>query len=155
MATDELACTYASLILHDAGASVTSAALTKLIEAANVKVTPFWPAFFESNLKNQNLDTLILSAGSAGKTLSPSVPNLLKPLPLPPVVLLLLVELPKLLRPLRRPPRSLPPNPKKKKWMVLICSNRVSYKDPRMHLTWRFKSNKVGFWFLNIFYSCF
>eukprot|EP01127_Copromyxa_protea_P011150 TRINITY_DN2788_c0_g1_i1.p4 TRINITY_DN2788_c0_g1~~TRINITY_DN2788_c0_g1_i1.p4 ORF type:complete len:107 (+),score=41.99 TRINITY_DN2788_c0_g1_i1:561-881(+) len=70
MSTDELACTYASLILHDAGVTVTSAAILKLAEAANVKVTPFWPNFFENQLKGQNLDTLILTAGSGAPAAS-------------------------------------------------------------------------------------
>merc|ERR1712130_203581 len=62
---DELACTYAALILHDAGVSVTADNISKLTNAAGVSVTPFWSNFFEDVLKSQNLDDIILNAGAA------------------------------------------------------------------------------------------
>jgi len=70
--TDELACTYASLILHDAGVAITGRGITKLTEAANVWVTPFWPNFFENQLKGQNLDTLIMSSGAGAPSAAAS-----------------------------------------------------------------------------------
>merc|ERR1719201_751897 len=61
---DELACTYAALILHDGGKPVTAAAIAAVIKAADLNVTAFWPNFFEKTLKTENLDKLILSAGA-------------------------------------------------------------------------------------------
>eukprot|EP01130_Rhizamoeba_saxonica_P002203 TRINITY_DN12057_c0_g1_i1.p1 TRINITY_DN12057_c0_g1~~TRINITY_DN12057_c0_g1_i1.p1 ORF type:complete len:118 (+),score=64.07 TRINITY_DN12057_c0_g1_i1:54-407(+) len=68
---DELACTYASLILHDSGIDITSDALTTLIGAANVQVEGYWPTLFAGALGDaENLENLIISglaaAGGAG-----------------------------------------------------------------------------------------
>eukprot|EP01126_Amoeba_proteus_P040351 TRINITY_DN42_c0_g1_i10.p1 TRINITY_DN42_c0_g1~~TRINITY_DN42_c0_g1_i10.p1 ORF type:complete len:130 (-),score=33.92 TRINITY_DN42_c0_g1_i10:2-355(-) len=65
MSNDELACTYASLILYDAGIAVTAGAISKLTSAAKVPVNPFWPNFFENVLKGQDIGSLILNSGSA------------------------------------------------------------------------------------------
>jgi len=72
MSNDELACTYAALILHDGGVAVTAAALTKVCKEAGVAVTPFWPNFFEKVLKTQNLDNLILNAGAPAPSAAPA-----------------------------------------------------------------------------------
>jgi len=63
---EELACTYAALILHDGGKPVTGAAIAEVAKSAGVTVAPFWPAFFEKALKGQDFDRLILSAGASG-----------------------------------------------------------------------------------------
>jgi len=64
MSTDELAVTYAALALHDGGLAVSAAAINAMVKKAGVTVDAFWPNFFERVLKTQNLDSIILSAGS-------------------------------------------------------------------------------------------
>jgi len=63
---DELACTYAALILHDATKPVTAASLNKITSAAHLKVQPFWPNLFEQVLAHRSLDDLIVAAGTVG-----------------------------------------------------------------------------------------
>jgi len=62
----ELACTYAALILHDDNVAITADKINSLLNAANVKVPPFWPGLFARVLANKNLDDLILNAGGGG-----------------------------------------------------------------------------------------
>lgn len=62
----ELACAYASLILHDDGHKVTSDKLSKVLKASGIEVESYWPSLFESTLERGNLDDLILSIGSGG-----------------------------------------------------------------------------------------
>jgi hypothetical protein len=62
---DELAVTYAALILHDDGHAVTADKLDKLVKAAGVEVAPYWGMLFERVLKERNLDDLILNGGGA------------------------------------------------------------------------------------------
>eukprot|EP01127_Copromyxa_protea_P006058 TRINITY_DN1586_c0_g1_i1.p1 TRINITY_DN1586_c0_g1~~TRINITY_DN1586_c0_g1_i1.p1 ORF type:complete len:107 (-),score=45.07 TRINITY_DN1586_c0_g1_i1:44-364(-) len=61
---EELATTYAALLLHDAGVEVTAELLTAITASANVKVSNFWPAFYEKALKTNNLDTIISNVGT-------------------------------------------------------------------------------------------
>eukprot|EP01128_Nolandella_sp_AFSM9_P008838 TRINITY_DN54_c0_g3_i2.p2 TRINITY_DN54_c0_g3~~TRINITY_DN54_c0_g3_i2.p2 ORF type:complete len:111 (+),score=58.90 TRINITY_DN54_c0_g3_i2:51-383(+) len=63
---DELAVTYAALILHDSGVPVTADAIATVVKAAGVTIQPFWPGLFERVLKEKDLDDIILSAGAAG-----------------------------------------------------------------------------------------
>ena len=42
----ELACTYAALILHDSGAEVTADKIAETVKAAGVTVEPFYPTLF-------------------------------------------------------------------------------------------------------------
>eukprot|EP01125_Pyxidicula_operculata_P021947 TRINITY_DN8783_c0_g1_i1.p1 TRINITY_DN8783_c0_g1~~TRINITY_DN8783_c0_g1_i1.p1 ORF type:complete len:109 (+),score=40.49 TRINITY_DN8783_c0_g1_i1:453-779(+) len=62
---EELACTYAALVLHDAGLPVTATAMGTLMKAANITVQPFWPALFARVLASRNIDEVILSGGAA------------------------------------------------------------------------------------------
>jgi len=64
LGNDELAVTYAALVLADAGVPVTAASISAVVKAAGVTVQPFWPALFERVLKTKNLDDLILNAGA-------------------------------------------------------------------------------------------
>jgi len=63
---DELACTYAALILHDTGQSITAEAINTIVSTAGLKIQAFWPNIFEKVLKERNLDDLLLAAGSGG-----------------------------------------------------------------------------------------
>ena len=90
MSTAELACTYASLILHDDGQEITvrSAPLcfssqrpppdachptharlqadkiSTVLKAAGVSVEPYWPGLFAKTLASKPLDSLITNVGS-------------------------------------------------------------------------------------------
>ena len=61
---EELACVYAALILHDAKLEITAPALTKIIEAAHVKVPAYLPTLFASMLANKNLEDLLFAGGA-------------------------------------------------------------------------------------------
>jgi len=63
MSTEELACTYAALALHDDGIPVTADKITTLLNAAGVTFQPYWPSIFARALNGKNLDDLITNSG--------------------------------------------------------------------------------------------
>merc|ERR1712232_351868 len=66
--TEELAITYAALILHDDNLPITEENLSAVLAAANVKVQPFWPRVFAKILEGRDssqIDDLILGGGAA------------------------------------------------------------------------------------------
>lgn len=65
MSTSELACTYASLILHDDGVEITVDNLKSILDAAKVSVEPYWPMLFAKLLEKKSLDDLITNVGAA------------------------------------------------------------------------------------------
>ncbi|XP_022734004.1 60S acidic ribosomal protein P1-like [Durio zibethinus] len=66
MAAGELACTYAALILHDDGISITAEKIAALVKSANVRVESYWPSLFAKLLEKRNIDDLIMNIGSGG-----------------------------------------------------------------------------------------
>merc|ERR1711948_120296 len=64
MATSELACVYASLILADDDVAVTAEKISTILKAANVSVEPFWPGLFAKCLESVNIKDLVSSVGS-------------------------------------------------------------------------------------------
>merc|ERR1719446_1460436 len=68
LAPDEntLACTYATLILHDENLPITEANLSKLIEASGVEVASFWPKLFVGAMKGEDMNKLICSLPTSG-----------------------------------------------------------------------------------------
>merc|ERR1712110_908414 len=66
---EELAITYAALILHDDGLPITEANLNAILAAANVKfVAAYWPRIFSKLLEgkdSQTLDDIIMGGGAA------------------------------------------------------------------------------------------
>ncbi|KAI4307029.1 hypothetical protein L6164_030264 [Bauhinia variegata] len=66
MACSELACSYASLILHDDGIAITAEKINALVKAANVGVESYWPSLFAKLAEKRNIEDLILNAGSGG-----------------------------------------------------------------------------------------
>jgi len=67
---DELACTYAALILHDDNVPITSGKLSTLIKAAGVSVPAYYPSLFERVFASRNLDD-ILTNSAAGPSAAP------------------------------------------------------------------------------------
>ncbi|KCV71892.1 50S ribosomal protein LP1 [Fonticula alba] len=62
----ELACVYASLILHDSGLEVTADKIVDLTTAAGVTIEPIWATLFASALQGHNVTDLLSAAGSVG-----------------------------------------------------------------------------------------
>ena len=72
---DELACTYAALMLHDDGLEITAEKLSKIIKASGNEVEPYWPALFAKALKGQDVGELLTNLASAGPAVGPAVPG--------------------------------------------------------------------------------
>ncbi|CAH8268009.1 unnamed protein product [Arabidopsis lyrata] len=70
MATGELACTYAALILHDDGIDVT-VNLNTGVKIANLNIESYWPSLFAKLCQNKNMDYLIMNAGAGGSAAAP------------------------------------------------------------------------------------
>eukprot|EP00753_Platysulcus_tardus_P021339 PLAT8845.1.p1 GENE.PLAT8845.1~~PLAT8845.1.p1 ORF type:complete len:119 (+),score=77.39 PLAT8845.1:64-420(+) len=63
---DELAVTYAALLLHDAGVAITADKLSNVIAASNNKVEPYWPGMFAKLLEGADVADLLQRASSTG-----------------------------------------------------------------------------------------
>ncbi|ESQ45596.1 hypothetical protein EUTSA_v10010937mg, partial [Eutrema salsugineum] len=63
MATGELACTYAALILHDDGIDIT---ISTLVKTANLNIESYWPSLLAKLCQNRNIDDLLMNAGAGG-----------------------------------------------------------------------------------------
>jgi hypothetical protein len=64
MATSELACTYAALILHDDGLEITADNISTILKAANVTVEPYWPSLFAKLFAKKSIGDLITNVGA-------------------------------------------------------------------------------------------
>ena len=63
---DQMACTFAALLLHDEGVEVTAANLNKVLTATNCKVAGYWPMLFANALQGHSVgEFLAVSGGSA------------------------------------------------------------------------------------------
>merc|ERR1712183_49132 len=66
---EELAITYAALVLHDDGLPITEANLNAILTAANIKfVSAYWPRIFAKLLEgkdSETLDDIIMGGGAA------------------------------------------------------------------------------------------
>jgi len=69
---DELATTYAALILADEGLAIDEAKLRLILAAAHVKVQPFYPSIFAGALGKHNVQDLILKGGSGSGGAAPA-----------------------------------------------------------------------------------
>eukprot|EP00659_Diplonema_papillatum_P008113 gene8113-12477_t len=65
MSTDELACTYAALILHDEGLEITADKISALAKAAELDVEGFYPALFAKFLAKSPLGDIMTNVGGA------------------------------------------------------------------------------------------
>ncbi|KAG9158055.1 hypothetical protein Leryth_000214 [Lithospermum erythrorhizon] len=66
MSVGELACTYASLILHDDGIPITAEKIATLVKAANVSIESYWPSLFAKLAEKRNIEDLIMNVGAGG-----------------------------------------------------------------------------------------
>ncbi|KAK9863671.1 hypothetical protein WJX84_007306 [Apatococcus fuscideae] len=66
MSQSELACVYASLILHDDDIEISEDNISKLLSAANVKVEPYWPSLFAKLFAKNGIGSLIANVGAGG-----------------------------------------------------------------------------------------
>merc|ERR1712170_193196 len=63
---DQMGCTFATLMLHDMGNEVNAANMKKVLDAAGLKVAPYWPMLFANALEGKSVgDFLAVSGGSA------------------------------------------------------------------------------------------
>jgi len=62
----QMACTFATLLLHDSGIEVNTANLNNVLKQAKVDVAPYWPMLFCNALDGKNVgDFLAVGSGSA------------------------------------------------------------------------------------------
>lgn len=66
MASPELSCVYAALILNDDGIEITAEKLNSLLNAANVKVESYWVDLFAEYFKNHDVSELIKGTALGG-----------------------------------------------------------------------------------------
>ncbi|KAG4396728.1 hypothetical protein GLYMA_19G259800v4 [Glycine max] len=66
MSLGETACSYAALILHEDGISVTADKISTLLETAKVQVDTYWPTLFAKLAEKKNLGDLIANAAGGG-----------------------------------------------------------------------------------------
>lgn len=62
---DELACTYAALLLHDGELEITEEKLNKVITASGNTVEGYWAGLFAKALKGKNIADLLSNAGAS------------------------------------------------------------------------------------------
>ena len=62
---DELACTYAALLLHDGELEITEEKLNKVITASGNTVEGYWAGLFAKALKGKNIAELLSNAGAS------------------------------------------------------------------------------------------
>ncbi|XP_011043693.1 PREDICTED: 60S acidic ribosomal protein P1-like [Populus euphratica] len=71
MAGSELACIYATLILHDEDIAITSDKIATLVKSANVTVESYWPSLFAKLAEKRNVGDLIMNIGAGGGAAAP------------------------------------------------------------------------------------
>nr|ANM86178.1 60S acidic ribosomal protein P1-2 [Stygiella incarcerata] len=71
--TSQLACVYASLLLHDGGVEeITAAKIHAVLEAANVKVEKYWPTFFARFLEKHDISEFLSAAAAPAPGAGPA-----------------------------------------------------------------------------------
>lgn len=62
----ELSCTLACLILSDDGITITKDKISKILEAADLTVAPYWPSVFAKLAEKRSIDDLVMNGGAGG-----------------------------------------------------------------------------------------
>lgn len=63
---DQMACVYATLLLHDDGQELSEENVKKILAAAGLKVQPYWPTLFLKAIQGRSIDSLLTVGGGAG-----------------------------------------------------------------------------------------
>ena len=66
MASPELSCAYAALILNDDNIEITKEKIDSILNAAGVKVESYWVELFAEYFKNHNISELIKGTSLSG-----------------------------------------------------------------------------------------
>ena len=66
MASPELACVYAALILNDDGLEISAEKINNLLNAAGVKVESYWVDLFAEFFKTQDINELVKGTALGG-----------------------------------------------------------------------------------------
>eukprot|EP00997_Jenningsia_sp_PLL12_P009997 NODE_7099_length_473_cov_55.608491_g6284_i0.p1 GENE.NODE_7099_length_473_cov_55.608491_g6284_i0~~NODE_7099_length_473_cov_55.608491_g6284_i0.p1 ORF type:complete len:123 (+),score=39.61 NODE_7099_length_473_cov_55.608491_g6284_i0:24-371(+) len=71
---DELACTYACMILHDGGLEITADRINAILSEAGVKVEGYYPALFADFVSKNDLGSMIggVVCGGGGGAAAPA-----------------------------------------------------------------------------------
>lgn len=72
MATPELACVYAALILNDDNIAITPEKIKALVTAAGVQVESYWVDLFAEYYKSNDVNQLIKGASLGGAAAGPA-----------------------------------------------------------------------------------
>eukprot|EP01065_Artemidia_motanka_P032150 TRINITY_DN391_c0_g1_i1.p3 TRINITY_DN391_c0_g1~~TRINITY_DN391_c0_g1_i1.p3 ORF type:complete len:107 (+),score=50.34 TRINITY_DN391_c0_g1_i1:81-401(+) len=65
-ATQELACSYASLVIYEDGAEITAEKIAEVCKAAGVAAEPYYTSLFAEMLSSSSLSDLLSNVGSCG-----------------------------------------------------------------------------------------
>ena len=63
---DELVCSYAALILNDAGKEITADAIGALVSSSGNTVEPYWGTLFAKLMSTFTVEEMLLSGGAGG-----------------------------------------------------------------------------------------
>jgi len=66
MSNSELACTYATLILHDAEQEITADSIKAIVNAAGVEVSDIWFNLFAKAMGGADIEKICTSFGTGG-----------------------------------------------------------------------------------------
>jgi large subunit ribosomal protein LP1 len=63
---DQMACVFATLLLHDDGQEVNEEGVKKVIAATGIKVQPYWPSLFIKAIGDRDVSSLLSCGGGSG-----------------------------------------------------------------------------------------
>lgn len=63
---DQMACVFATLLLHDDGLELSEQNVKNVLSAAGLKVAPYWPTLFLKALQGRDLNSLLTVGGGSG-----------------------------------------------------------------------------------------
>lgn len=62
---DQMACVFATLLLHDGEVEISEENVKKVLAAAGVKVQPYWPTLFVKAIGGRDIGSLLSCGGGA------------------------------------------------------------------------------------------